>query len=941
MAENVGEIYYSVEARTDALVMGERQANQSLDRLQKGFDETDKSAERLGGGLTSLAGIIKTVIAASVLRDIANMVQGYQEMEDRIRLATKSADEFRMVQDRLLTTANGTYRSLGEAQELYVLTADTLRGMGYTLNQAIDVQDSLSYAFVRNATNAERAGNAIQAVTSSLNKGKVEADNWGSIMAAIPTVVKGIADASGKSEKEIRALGAAGKLTAQQLSEGLRKSLDENAQAAAGMTNNLRDAGVRVRTAFTQMFVTVENQTGILQGLTDGIIRSADALLAFGQNGDAVAGALSNLNSVVSMLAAVYAARLVGAASEWVVMQGRLIAGAVAQNQADSAAAAAAVRRTAIERQVAAAAVATAAAEYEAAKGTNAHTFAANALTAARERSLIAVNAHNAALQRQAAVATAGTVAMNGLRGAMALLGGPAGVITLAAIAIGYFATKTSEARVNVDELNTSLGKLTINQLTKASIDAGKDIEDLSSKIRGAQNKLIGNARPLWVISNEGWEEYRTNLKADIDGMQQQIDARKELISKIEEQKKAVAANNGKPTGPKTEEPVTLLPPTIIDDKLTDEEKAQKKATKALQEKIETLEQEADMLGMSKVEQELYKLQLAGATDEQIRSAATSLALIDAYEAQTKAAEALADAEERKRKKFGDSNKEASDYIRGDVDPLSGGGFDDQFARYEAEAKAENERYQAQLDRLKVAKELRIEVLGGYQALEEQMLKEHSDRVAQIEDAKNSMILTSASSMFESLAGGIKAFAGESSAAYKAMFVTAKAFAIADAGLKLSSAVAQAMADPTALTPAQKFANMAAVAAAGANVLSQISSVAFAGRANGGPVQAGNMYRINEGGAPEVFNAANGQQFMLPNQRGEVVSNKNATAGGGGVINYIDITVNSDGTSTTNAGSSTTQSQALAQAIRIVVVDEIERQSRQNGILWKMNNGQY
>lgn len=937
MADNVGEIYYSVEARTDALVMGERQANQSLDRLQRGFDETDRSAEKLGGGLTSLAGIIKTVIAAQVLRDIAGMVQGYQEMEDRIRLATKSADEYRLVQERLLATANGTYRSLTEAQELYVLTADSLRGMGYTLNQTIDIQDSLSYAFVRNATSVDRANNTIQAFTGSMNKGKVEADNWSTIMAAVPTVVKGIADATGKTENEIRALGSAGKLTAQQLSEGLRKSLDENSKAAAGMSNNLRDAGVRMKTALTQMFVTVENQTGVLQGLTDGIIKAADALLVFGQNGDAVAGAMSNLNSVVTALAAVYAARLVGAASSWVAVQGQMLLGAVAQNKADTAAAAAAVRRTAIEREVAVVAAATAAAEFEAAKATNAHTFAANALTAARERALVAVNAHNAALQRQNAIATAGTVAMNGLRSAMALLGGPMGVITLAAIAIGYFATKASEARVNVDELNGSLGKLTINQLTKASIDAGKDIDDLSSKIRGAQNKLTGNARPLWVISNEGWEEYRTNLKADIDGMQQQIDSRKELIAKIEEQKKAVAANGGKPVAPKVEEPVTLLPPTIIDDK---EEKAAEKASKALQKKIDDLELEADMLGMTATEQELYKLQLEGASDAQIRSAATSLALVEAYAAQKKAAEDLAAAEQKKREKYGTDSKEASEYIRGDVDPLSGGEFDQQYARYEAEAKAENERYTAQLDRLRVAKEMQIEVLGGYQALEEQMIKEHADRTAQIEQAKNSMILTSASSMFDSMATSIKAFAGESSGAYKAMFITAKAFAIADAGLKLSSAVAQAMADPTALTPAQKFANMAAVAAAGANVISQISSVAFAGRANGGPVQAGNMYRVNEGGAPEVFNAANGQQFMLPNQRGEVVSNKNAS-GGAGNINYITISVDSGGGVQTDAGSSTTQSVALAQAIRVVVVDELERQSRQNGILWKMQNGQY
>ncbi len=40
------------------------------------------------------------------------------------------------------------------------------------------------------------------------------------------------------------------------------------------------------------------------------------------------------------------------------------------------------------------------------------------------------------------------------------------------------------------------------------------------------------------------------------------------------------------------------------------------------------------------------------------------------------------------------------------------------------------------------------------------------------------------------------------------------------------------------------------------------------------------MYRINENGAPEVFQAANGRQYMLPNTRGEVISNGDATAQG-------------------------------------------------------------
>lgn len=940
MAENVGEIYYSVEARTDALITGERQATQSLGRLQSGFDKTDKAAEKLGGGLSTLATAIKAVVAASVLRDIAAMVQGYQEMEDRIKLATKGTEEYRQVQDRLLATANSTYRSLTEAQELYVLTANSLRGMGYSLNQALDVQDSLSFSFVQNATSVERANNAIQAFTMSVNKGKVEADNWGSIMAAIPTVVDGIAASSGKSATQIRALGAAGKLTAADLTEGLRKSLESNTKAAGDMTTNLRDAGVRVRTAFTQMFVTVENQTGILQKLTDGIIESANALLDFGQNGDAVSSMLTRAGQAAMILASVYAGRLLTSIGSYTIAQGQSLLATIAQNKADTEAAAATVRKVAVEKDAAVAAVAVAKAEFEAARGTNAHGLAATQLTAARDRATTAVAAYTAAQARANAIATAGTVAMAGLRTVMGFLGGPAGLVFLAATALYSFSTAANEAKPPVDLLTES-----VNGLGDATIRLNRiKINEKLEELRGAGGAAMATGASIEWLKKQ-LAEFPNSAKADEwkqrlveqeaaaekagDEVKTYTDRLAALDKEMERRAKGGARGDEKPT---------LTTPKLDDGKQTKEEKAAEKAAAALKAKIADLQLEADMLGMTATEQELYKLQLDGATDAQIRSAATSLALVEAYKAQTKAAEDAAAAEEKKRNKFGDDATEAKDYIRGDVDPLSGGGFDNQYARYEAEAKAEEERYAAQLERLKVAQEMRIEVVGGYQALEQQMAQEHADRIKQIDDAKNSMMLSSGASFFDSMASMAKTFAGESSGAYKVLFATAKAFALADAGLRLSSAVAQAMADPTALTPAQKFANMAAVAAAGANVLSQISSVAFTGRQYGGPVQQGSMYRVNEGGAPEVFNAANGQQFLLPNSRGEVVSNKDASGGGSGVTNIISITVDSSGGVTTNAGSSSSDANAVAQGIRVVVVDELERQSRPNGLLWKMGN---
>lgn len=158
-------------------------------------------------------------------------------------------------------------------------------------------------------------------------------------------------------------------------------------------------------------------------------------------------------------------------------------------------------------------------------------------------------------------------------------------------------------------------------------------------------------------------------------------------------------------------------------------------------------------------------------------------------------------------------------------------------------------------------------------------------------------ILGSASQGFDSLASIIADSAGKSNAAYQVMFAASKAFAIAQSTLSLNTAIMQAMADPTALTPAQKLANYAAIASAGASLLSNVASISYGGgRENGGPVSASSMYRVGEGGKPEIFKASNGSQYMIPGDNGRVISNRDM-GGGGGAFNYSPVIhVNGDPT---------------------------------------------
>lgn len=107
--------------------------------------------------------------------------------------------------------------------------------------------------------------------------------------------------------------------------------------------------------------------------------------------------------------------------------------------------------------------------------------------------------------------------------------------------------------------------------------------------------------------------------------------------------------------------------------------------------------------------------------------------------------------------------------------------------------------------------------------------------------------------------------------------------AAAAASVGEAAIVASAWAPAAAMASLASFgANSVPAAAAITSTNMLASGLALAGgRALGGPVQADGMYRVNETGAPEIFNAANGRQYMMPNSRGDVVSNKDASSGAG------------------------------------------------------------
>ncbi|MEE3731772.1 Phage-related minor tail protein [Mannheimia haemolytica] len=272
---------------------------------------------------------------------------------------------------------------------------------------------------------------------------------------------------------------------------------------------------------------------------------------------------------------------------------------------------------------------------------------------------------------------------------------------------------------------------------------------------------------------------------------------------------------------------------------------------------------------------------------------------------------------------------------------------------YDSEQDLKNQQAR-ELAQLQAFYDQKLMTEEEFQKRKQQIISRYENERWQKEMSEYATGLNDLGGAFDVLTSTVEQSAGKQSAAYKAMFAVSKAFAIAEASVKLSQAIAQAMADTTALTPAQKFANMAAVAAAGANVISQITSVAFA---KGGHVQG-----PGTGTSDSILARLSNNEFVMTsrtvdhygigflnalNQRrlpkfanGGHVGGKSGNYDGlfnsnNAQSNEVSITINidSNGNEEVTMEQKAAQGKELAMAIQANVLEVLKKQRRPGGLL--------
>ena len=503
MAEHTdGNITYTVSLEVQQLLDESKKVIQELKNLNtggitasRGMNQLDASVKSAGGSLGKFTSIAKAVSAALISNTVFAYAQSWNELEDRIQNTGATASQTKDILDQLLATSDRNGRTIEESSELYIRLSNSMGELGYSTQSTLSYIDTLSNLLTINKTSSLGAESAINALTKAQMKGKLSGLEAMSVFNAMPSILKTLANQLKKTAKStaeadkiteqyVRKLATEGKLSMSQFTEAMIEAQQETAALADNMRNTIQDGMNRVTNNLKKYFGELNNSTGATKLLVDSLILMSQHV--------------NILMTGVGALAAIYAGKYITSLASATKQSVEKTIADMRQAQAEKVLLQAEVERAnqnvkalQIQRQN----IIIAQAHCNNLKAQ----MALNQQLTVVEKQLTAATNEQAAAQARLSVAVKATsFAAKGLQATMAMLGGPAGIILLAAGAFMTWSSKVDEAKQKtlglgdrIDELREKYKSLNQEQkqleLSRLNVDideATQSIEDQKLIVR-------------------------------------------------------------------------------------------------------------------------------------------------------------------------------------------------------------------------------------------------------------------------------------------------------------------------------------------------------------------------------------------------------------------------------------------------------------------------
>ncbi|HBR1352557.1 TPA: tape measure protein [Klebsiella quasipneumoniae subsp. quasipneumoniae] len=215
MAEKAGEIYYDIEANVSGLIQAQQQVNKRLDQMDAKFEQSSRSAGRFEGALNKVGVAIAAAFTIDAAKKLIAIGDEMVTLQARIGRLSPSIDVAKDTLASLSAIASQTGSGLYETEKLWESLTTSLKETGATNAQVLSLTATLQKIGTIGGSSAEEMSNALRQFGQSMAKGVIQAEEFNSVIEQMPELARQIAAGLGISIGDLRKRMLEGKLTAQ------------------------------------------------------------------------------------------------------------------------------------------------------------------------------------------------------------------------------------------------------------------------------------------------------------------------------------------------------------------------------------------------------------------------------------------------------------------------------------------------------------------------------------------------------------------------------------------------------------------------------------------------------------------------------------------------------------------------------------------------------
>ncbi len=264
MANSIGDLQVQLSLASAKFETGLKSANQKLGGLQ--------SAASFAG--KAFAGLF----AASSVKQVIDIADGFQQTQLRIKSATGSAKEYAVASARLYEISQATATELSSNVALFQRLKIGAAELGRSDQDVLRLAESINKLGLLGGATQTELGNASTQLSQALAGGIVRAEEFNSIVENTPILAKAIADGLGVSVGEMRKLVLDGKLLADDVFKSILSQTEAIDERFDAFGTTISRASSRLGGAFTAFVGQLDTATGISQKLAKWLDRAAQSM---------------------------------------------------------------------------------------------------------------------------------------------------------------------------------------------------------------------------------------------------------------------------------------------------------------------------------------------------------------------------------------------------------------------------------------------------------------------------------------------------------------------------------------------------------------------------------------------------------------------------------------------------------------------------------------